>query len=54
MKKVILITMLVLGIWAAVELDKQMLLRDCVASTEGTDTDCAECYKKVYGTYPTD
>lgn len=54
MKKVIAIALFALAIWAAIEIDKRMLLRDCVASTEGTDTDCAECYKKVYGTYPTD
>lgn len=54
MKKVIALALFALGIWGAIEIDKRALLRDCVASTEGTDTDCAECYKKVYGTYPTD
>jgi len=54
MKRVIATAVFALGIWAASEIDKQMLLKECVKRTEGTDTDCEECYKKVYGTYPTD
>lgn len=52
MKKVITIAMLALGIWVASELDKQVLLQECVDTTEGTDTDCEECYFKVYGERP--
>lgn len=54
MKKVILTALFILGIWIASEIDKQMLLKECVKRTEGTDTDCEQCYLKVYGTYPTE
>jgi hypothetical protein len=31
---------------------KQNELMQCVEYTDGTDTDCIECYYKVYGEYP--
>lgn len=34
------------------DLDKEVLLYECVAETEGTDTDCEQCYEKVYGQKP--
>jgi hypothetical protein len=33
-------------------LDKQTQLTECVQNSDGTDAQCEECYKKVYGEYP--
>ena len=52
MKKIIFTAVFALGIWTASELDKEMLLQECVDNTEGTDTDCEQCYFKVYGKHP--
>jgi hypothetical protein len=52
MKKVILLAILCVGIWAASEFDKEILLQECIDNTEGTDADCEECYFKVYGERP--
>lgn len=30
----------------------QQRLIECVQSTEGTDTDCEQCYYEIYGEYP--
>lgn len=54
MKKLIFTAVFAVGIWAASELDKQILLQECVDNSEGTDTDCEECYVKVYGEHSTD
>ena len=33
---------------------KREQLRKCVDNSEGTDSDCYECYYSVYGEYPDD
>ena len=50
---IILLAVLTAGLWLGSSFDKEVLLIECVQEKEGTDSDCDECYYKVYGTYPT-
>jgi len=45
-----LVALLIIGS----SLDKQTQLTECVQNSDGTDAECEECYKKVYGEYPND
>jgi hypothetical protein len=49
MKKIALIAIAVAGIHYASQIDKERLLIECVEGTEGSDTDCEQCYYEVYG-----
>ena len=52
-------TFFLLGLWAVMvcgaslymEVKEQQLF-ECVQNTDGTDTDCEQCYYEVHGYYP--
>lgn len=46
--------LLCVGLYIGSSLDKETLLIECVENSDGTDTDCRECYIKVYGQAPSD
>ena len=48
-KTILLLAVATAMLWVGSSLDKEALLHDCVQQTEGTDSDCEECYYKVYG-----
>jgi hypothetical protein len=55
MKKTILfIAVFIAALHLASSFDKEVLLIECVEQTDGTDTDCEECYYKIYGHHSND
>lgn len=58
MTKLQLTVLTLAGIWAGLmlgsSLDNETRLIECVQETEGTDTDCDQCYYEIYGEYPND
>lgn len=53
-KAIIFLAVFTAGLWLASDFDKEVLLYECVQQTEGTDSDCEECYYKVYGHHSND
>jgi hypothetical protein len=53
-KAIIFLAVFTAGLWLASDFDKEVLLYECVQQTEGTDSDCEECYYKIYGHYSND
>ncbi len=45
---------IIAAIFIASACDKETLLLECVQDSGGTDSDCRECYIKVYGNEPSD
>lgn len=52
MIKITALLALVVILKVASEIDKQVLLIECVDNTTGTDTECARCYEEIYGEKP--
>lgn len=48
-KTILLIAVAIAMLWLGSSLDKEVMLQDCVSQTDATDTDCEECYVKIYG-----
>lgn len=53
-KNIILIAGIFAAFYIASECDKETRLLECVQNSDGTDTDCRECYIMVYGEEPSD
>jgi hypothetical protein len=51
--KLTLIAVFIAALWLASDIDKHMLLQDCVQQTDGSDMACDSCYYVIYGAYPT-
>ena len=49
MKKLILAAIILAGVYAENDLNKQVLLQECIDYKGGSDQDCEECYREVYG-----
>lgn len=49
MKKLILAAIVLAGVYAESDLNKQVLLQECIDYKGGSDQDCEECYREVYG-----
>jgi hypothetical protein len=52
MKKLILAAVIIAGIYAESDLNKEVLLQECIDYKGGSDKDCRECFYEVYGYYP--
>jgi hypothetical protein len=52
MKKLILAAVIIAGIYAESDLNKEVLLHECIDYKGGSDKDCKECFYEVYGYYP--
>ena len=52
-KAIIFFAVFTAGLWLGSEIDKEILLHECIQQTDGSDADCEECYYKIYGAYPT-
>lgn len=52
MIKITALLALVVILKVASEIDKQVLLIECVDNTTGTDAECARCYEEIYGEKP--
>lgn len=49
MKKLLLAAIIVAGIYSESDLNKQVLLQECIDYKGGSDQDCEECYREIYG-----
>lgn len=49
MKKLLLAAIIVAGIYAESDLNKQVLLQECIDYKGWSDQDCEECWREVYG-----
>jgi hypothetical protein len=52
MKKLLLAAAIICGIYAESDLNKEVLLHECIDYKGGSDSDCKECFYEVYGYYP--
>jgi hypothetical protein len=48
-----IIAVFIAALWLASDVDKDMLLHECVQQTDGSDLECDSCYYIIYGAYPT-
>jgi len=53
-RAIIFFVVFIAALHLASEFDKETLLIECVQQTDGSDSDCEECYVKVYGKHSND